>query len=45
MRIKSAKIQRDGKTIMIETTHRGNYRYVWFEADDLEALADMAEHL
>ena len=45
MKIKNVEIQNKGKSVQIETDHKGDYKYIWLDADDLIDIAEFTENL
>lgn len=45
MKIKRVKILDKGKAVEIETDRKDDYKFIWLDAEDLPALADISEHL
>lgn len=45
MKIKATKIQNNGKSIQIETYHKGDYKYIWLDANNLIDIAEFLKHL
>ena len=45
MKIVNVEIQNKGKSVQIGTTHKGAYKFIWLDADDLVDIAEFSEHL
>jgi len=45
MKIKNVEIKDNGESIAIETDHKGIYKYIFIDADDLIDIAELTERL
>ena len=45
MKIKNVEIQNNGRSLQIETTHKGDYKFIFLDADNLVDIAEFSEHL